>query len=621
MKRWGTKRILYSLTAVLALVLAAGYLWGQAKGGAPIYAADQPAGKAPGASADAGAAKPAAASGSAAAHPQPASAPPKLALPDEAGFRVIAESSQLKLWVDEKTGHFKAESKQTGQVWRSYPDPAYWPKETITGNWRNNLMSPVMLEYIDASNAKSQAKIVSWLEDKGTLEGFQTTATGFKAVYNFTGTQFRIPVEVRLKDDYVETVVRDPEIQEGKLSLLNLKLFPLFGAEPYQEGEEGYIVIPDGSGALIRFKPNLINDKSFYRANVYGPDSAFFNEQTDRNPLRLPVFGLKAGKQAFVGVMVSGEEYGKLFAAPGGAFGQYNWVTPEWQYRTKYFQSTSKKGETGFFTYSKERFGVKERAARYYLLDSGAADYTAMASKYRAYLMQEKGLKPLAAKGSQVPFYVDLIGADIKKGLLWDKYLQGTTTDEAAQLIQDLTAKGIRNMTVNYAGWQDGGYSSYGGLFPVDSRLGGNEGMKRFIEFAHSQQIKVNLTANYTLNSNGSDGFWPILDGIRDLAGTVLEYENPANREMTTLVSPKRTEELVVRDLKQYQALGADGIYFNEGIGQYLNSDYNSRYAATAMRCLKASARFCKRREKRSAASVSRMRTSTHGIKSDIFTG
>ncbi|TDG00836.1 DUF5696 domain-containing protein [Paenibacillus piri] len=597
-------RVWVTSAAVTAVALAAGLYLLRAPGDRPLYAADPPtaaaaagapsAAQAAGAAAGAGAAQPPppeAATAAGTAQPQPAaaaSAAPRLALPDEAGFRPAAESAALKLWVDDKTAHFKVEHKQSGQTWRSYPDPEQWPKETITGNWRNNLMSPIMAEYIDASNSKSQAKTISWLEDRGALESFQLTAGGFRATFHFTGTQFKIPVEVRMKEDSVETVIYDREIKEGKLSLLNVKLYPLFGSAAYKEQEEGYVVVPDGSGALIRFKPNLTNDKSFYRASVYGADSAFFNEKTARNPLRLPVFGMKAGSRAFVGVMVSGEEYGKLFAAPGGAFGQYYWVTPEWQYRTKYFQATGKKTQTGFFTYSKDRFTVPERVTRYYLLEPGRSDYAAMADKYRTYLIKEKGLKPLRPKSGDVPFYADIIGADIKKGLLWDKYITGTTTTEAADIVKGLLAHGIGNLTVQYAGWQDGGYSSYGGLFPVDSRLGGNEGMKRFIDYAHSERIPVYLTANYTLNSNGRDGFWPMFDGMRDLSGTVLEFENPANREMTTLVSPKFAARLADGDLKMYKELGADGVYYNEGIGQYLNSDFNSRYSASRSEALQS---------------------------------
>lgn len=53
----------------------------------------------------------------------------KSGLPEEAGFRVIAESSVLKLWVHDATAHFKVENKQSGQVWRSYPNWSSGPRK------------------------------------------------------------------------------------------------------------------------------------------------------------------------------------------------------------------------------------------------------------------------------------------------------------------------------------------------------------------------------------------------------------------------------------------------------------------------------------------------------------
>lgn len=513
---------------------------------------------------------------------QPAAAKqaPRAEVPDESAFRPAAESPALRLWVDPSTAHFKVEHKESGRVWRSYSNPEYWSKETITGTWRNNIRSPIMLEYVNLANAKAQPKIISWLEDNGALENFQTTADGFKVTFSFTGTQFKIPVEVRLKDDYVETKIIDSGIQEGSLSLLNVKLYPLFGAEP-SAGQEGYLLVPDGSGALIRFKENRTNDKSIYYENIYGNDVAFYSDRSSRNAAKMPVFGIKSGNQAMVAVIDGGEEYAKLFASPAGAFGQSNWVTPEWQYRSRFFQNTSKTRATGFFTYNKERFSVPERKVRYYLLEEDKSDYAGMAAKYREFLTKEKGLKPLTASAGTVPFFLNIIGADVKKGLLRDQYLNATSTSEAVDMVKRLYELGIENMTIQYSGWQNGGYSSYGGLFPVDKRLGGNGGMKRFVEFAHSLKLPVYLTANYTINNNGGDGFRPRYEGLRNLAGKLLEYENFNNREMITLTSPKFAAKVIAQDMRDYQSLGVDGIYFEEGIGRYLNSDFNDRYPAT----------------------------------------
>lgn len=512
----------------------------------------------------------------------PAAQQLKPELPAEEHFRPAAETELLRLWVDEETAHFKVESKQSGQIWHSYPDPAHWPEETVQGTWQYNLLSPVMVEYVDARNFKSQSKIISWLEDGGQLEDFSLTEAGFRTTFVFGATGFRIPVEVRLQEDWVETRIYDEGIAEEELSLLSLKLYPLFGARP-SDGEEGYLLVPDGSGALIRFKANRTEERAVYLESVYGPDGAFFNENTGRSKVGLPVFGLKAGDSGFVGVMTAGEEYASLFAAPSGAYGSYNWIAPEWQYRRKFFQNTSRNGADGFYTYNKEPLIAPERVTRYFLLEGAESSYAGMASRYRSYLTEEQGLKPLAPASGNIPLFVDLIGADTRRGVLWDQYLPATTTAEATEIIARLHKAGIANMTVQYAGWQQDGYSTYGGLLPVDSRLGGNEGMRRFIQSAHSLQASVYLSVNYSWNNTGLDGFKPRYQGVRNLAGAIQRHLPPGGLgpDEITLVSPRYAAGLVERDLPRYRELGADGLYFQGGIGSVLNSDYNTRHEAS----------------------------------------
>jgi hypothetical protein len=361
---------------------------------------------------------------------------------------------------------------------------------------------------------------------------------------------------------------------------LNVKLYPLFGAEP-TIGQDGYLLLPDGSGSLIHFSKDRILQQLTYNESVYGPDLSYYNENTGRQRIGVPVYGLKSGDQAFVAVIAEGEAFANVYAAPAGAVGSSNWVTTEWQFRKRFFQSVSKSTGEGFYTYSGEKFQTGARATRYYPLAQDKSDYAGMAEAYRNYLIAEKGVKPAAQHEQDVPLFIDIAGADIEKGLFLDSYLKATTTKEAERVVRDIYGLGIRHINVHYLGWQQDGYSTHGGYFPVDKRIGGNEGMKQFISFAHSLDIPVYLTANYTLNTNGDDGFWWRRDGLRNLAGTVLELKPNPDQDASVFVSPKFYEKTVKADLAAFKALGADGIYFEDGIGQQVNTDFNTRYRAS----------------------------------------
>jgi len=506
--------------------------------------------------------------------------PYQAGLPNEQSFELAAETGNLKLLVDPATAHFQVVMKDTGKVWRSYPNPAYWKDEKATGTWKNQLTSPIIIEYVNASNYKASSISNGLIENQGYLEDFKRTENGFSVTFAFPKIQFKIPVEVVLHQDYVETRIKDAGIVEGSLSLLNVKLYPLFGAEP-SVGQDGYIALPDGSGSLIRFQQDRTMQQLTYNESVYGPDSSYYYEFTDRQRIAMPIYGLKSGDQAFVAILTEGESLANVFAAPSGAIGSSNWVTTEWQYRKRFFQSVSKSTGEGFYTYSGDRFSADTRASRYYLLKPEQSDYVGMAAVYRKYLIEERGVKPVQSARKDIPFYLDLVGADIEKGLFFDSYLKATSTDDAKSIVSKLYDRGIQNQQVLFAGWQQDGYSTHGGYFPVDKRIGGSQGMKDFISFAHSLSIPVYLTANYTLNTNGDDGFWWRRDGLRNMAGTVLEYKPPNHdQDASNYVSPGFYKKVVESDLKQFKALGADGIDFEDGITQQVTTDYNSRYRA-----------------------------------------
>lgn len=501
-------------------------------------------------------------------------------LPDEEAFETAAENDKFQLLVNRATAHFQVVDKSTGKRWRSYPEPAYWADETAPDTRKKQLSSPIMIEYVNAQNYKSSSVTSGLIEHGGYLEQFRTTGNGFAVTFAFPKVQFKIPVEVSLHEDYVETRLFDEGIVEGELSLLNVKLYPLFGAQP-SAGQDGYLLLPDGSGALIRFGKERIMPQLTYNESVYGEDLSYFNENTGRQRIAMPVYGLKSGDQAFVAIIAEGEAFANIYAAPSGSVGIANWVTTEWKYRKRFFQSVSRSSGAGFFAYSGDRFSADSRATRYYPLAPDKSDYVGMAEVYRSYLIEERGVTPKPPAGPDIPLTLDIVGADTEKGLFFDAYLKATTTAEAAKLVRDVYELGIRNIRVHYAGWQQDGYSAHGGYFPVDKRLGGSDGMKAFIAEAHSLGIPVYLAANYTLNTNGDDGFWWRRDGLRNLAGTVLERVANPDQDTAVYVSPGFYERVVYDDLDEFAKLGADGVYFEDGIGQQVSTDFNSRYRAS----------------------------------------
>ncbi|MCC2684694.1 MAG: hypothetical protein K0R75_1593 [Paenibacillaceae bacterium] len=452
-------------------------------------------------------------------------------LPKDADFKVVAQSDTLILKLDAKTGHFIAEDKRNGNVWRSYPDPNQWLTETQDGVWRNHLRAPVMLQYIDLSGNKSQPKETDLIQENGAVKDVEMIPNGFKVTFDMPSKEFTIPVEVTIDHDSVVTKIIDSGVKEGKLSLVWMRVYPFFAAE-HSEGQDGYMVIPDGSGALINFKNNKMNVNRIYREPIYGEDFSFKINVFDpsRHQIIMPIFGEKSDDKGFIAVAETGAEFAEIIASPSGVYSDYNWITAQQDYRSSFKQITNEHKGTFFITYNKdERFG-SDRVVRYILLDKSKASYVGMAERYRQYLMENDGLKKIVPKEDKVPMTISLIGADSEDGLISDRYLKTTTTSDAMQIVQRLYGLGVDNMVV---------------------------------------KVPVYLETNYALNNTNNDGFSPRHTGMRDMAGTVID----------DVVSLKWVEHIIDRDLKNFKELGVDGVTLTD-LGEWLDSDFNTKYGS-----------------------------------------
>lgn len=504
-------------------------------------------------------------------------------LPNEADFKQVAETNTLRLKFDDRSGHFIVEDKRNENVWHSYPNPEHWEDETIPGIWRQHLRSPIMIQTLDFQKHNSRPKISNWISDNGTIEDIEEIEGGVRLVYDLTNSLVKIPVEITIKDDYLQTRIVDEGIEEAQFGLLWARLFPFIGAE-HSKGQNGYLFVPDGSGAIISFNEVRKNQNKHYSEPVYGTDEAFnTGERSSRYNVQMPVFGIKSDDKSFIAVIETGEEYANVYASPAGVYSQYNWVTAEFRYRTPFRQITNRSKDRGFITYDKENRYHNDRTIRYYFLDTDQTTYAGMASRYRQYLMEEKGFNRIESPDSQLPLQLTIIGGDQEEGLFTSKFLKTTTTSQAMEIVKKLHGLGIHNMNINMVGFQKNGFNEFGRILPIDRRLGGNDGMKSFIDLAHSLDFPVSFGVNFFLNGSGANGFSERHHGMRDLAGTILKYRDWADNSLTA-VSHNYLDKFYDKTLQQIKDLGFDGITFGGGydyagdIGNMLFSDFNDKF-------------------------------------------
>ncbi|WP_054707450.1 DUF5696 domain-containing protein [Bacillus sp. JCM 19041] len=275
--------------------------------------------------------------------------------PTDNGFEQVAESDELILYVEPESLGIHIEAKQTGYVWRS----GVHGQEDVNLNetWRDMANSAITIEYLDQRNNLQTESLVTHNSDL-LLE---QTDNGFEAFIEFGRSGIKLTLEVELDEDRLRLMIPEESIDEQeRAKLVSLRLYPFLGAAD-KEIEEGYLFLPDGSGALIRFEEEA-RAATPYRAPIYGNDAAFERNPTSTSQLNeplaisYPVYGIVhgEGQNGFAAILDDGKHHAEVIAYPKGVSTDFYWTTASYTFRHEYYQPTSRSGE-GFNTYQPER--------------------------------------------------------------------------------------------------------------------------------------------------------------------------------------------------------------------------------------------------------------------------
>jgi hypothetical protein len=108
----------------------------------------------------------------------------------------------------------------------------------------------------------------------------------------------------------------------------------------------------------------------------------------------MPIFGIKAGSQALLGVVEQGQEAAKIIATPAGVITSLNWITAEFWYSQWIIMRTSRQG-SGIRIFDENPI-PGDRSVRFYFLAGEDANYVGMAKAYRSYLMEKQGARRIS---------------------------------------------------------------------------------------------------------------------------------------------------------------------------------------------------------------------------------
>lgn len=482
-------------------------------------------------------------------------------------YQPIAENSNLRLYIQQETSAILIEDLRNQVLWRSSPEDLDSNQNT-TQAWRKMIAQPIQVSYVDA--ARALAKNV---KPEEAIIKYQPIENGSRVTYDFKSKNLAFDVTYTIQEDCLEATILSDSIVEGEgNNLVAIDLLQFMGAT--HDTDEGYIVYPDGSGSLFYFSTPHPPEVQKILSTMYGGDDVSAQVSIYQENISMPVFGLVNDQAGFVGMITQGEFDAILGVARSGKGVDYNHVWAQFVFRRQGRFSLT--GGQPARLYQPDII-TGDRQVRYCFLNHDKANYIEMASRYRQYLLDERGATRLNNRDDESHPYMKLIffmGIERRNWFLADMILM-TTFDEVGEMMASLNAQGLQKADVSLWNWNEGGIrGKYPRRFPVDKRLGGEEGLKQLIQNLHQLGYPVFLVDDYLSVLPGTNEIQPFLDAVRGVDG--LPAGNP---ESGYLLNPQvALREFALPDLMKIAALNADGVLFQH-FGFMALPDKNTRYA------------------------------------------
>lgn len=408
---------------------------------------------------------------------------------------LVAENDKLALYLQEPTLSLIVRDKTTGAIMESTVQES---DKTLNATWENFIKSGIGFDILNDVNEERTDLISAGADIKVTKN-----EDGFSAAVNLTKYQISFVLNVKLKDDGIQVEIPGDSIveEQEKVTIGNIYVYPFLGYT-YSYEREGYMLMPDGNGALIYLEDNDGRFSSPLTLKVWGDNAgvdesyvlSLFWEQyqtvNDSEPVLAPVFGMvhTDSQMAVLGIIEEGAEDARISAYPNGAITNYNWISPRFTLRRIYKQLMSKEGTSAVQLQEEKRADCNIRV-RYVFTGGEEADYAGLAVKYREYLLDH-----LEAKEDKFRIRLDFLGTDRENGMLFKKAVVMTTTDNVRDIYGDLKAEGVTDIFSIYKGWQDGGiWSMPISKYKADSKVGGTSDLTKLIKESKEAGIQLYL--------------------------------------------------------------------------------------------------------------------------------
>ncbi len=478
--------------------------------------------------------------------------------------RFVTENDKLALYVDDDTAVIGLYDKTKDKMWWSTPENVGHDK-TATNTIVEDLSSSLKMVYGEpdarsTTNMRSKSDAKVKVKDK---------SSGVKITYSFKKAGITVPVTYTLEDDYLEAKIETADIEEedtsqsGKLTT-SLSMLSSFGAASSED--EGYFVIPDGSGALIRFNNGKKTAKA-YTGYVYGSDVTAVpqTEPAVTEQVYLPMYGIVNGDNAMMVVCTEGDSNAKLTASVSGqSKSSFNICGFDFTVRDSDTYYMSGDSSTALTVFEDGDMKTDTLAVRYYPLETeDTPDYTDVAEAYRNYLTEEAGVEN-TVESTDPGLYLNFYGGTEKEksvlGIPVKMKTALTSFQQAEEILQNLSDGGAENMRVQYYNWTNAGITGKVDLkAKAAGCLGGSGDWKDLLRYAEDNNIAVYPASDNKTFQSGS-GYYTFMDTTVRISGSyarIYDYNLAYGTQSTvnkplSLLSPATFTEIAEKMAGNY---------------------------------------------------------------------
>lgn len=531
-----------------------------------------------------------------------------------ADIELVTENENLALYADSESKKVALYDKDAEKYWWSTPVDPYGDSTVIDETKgssmalaeRKKSASGLILEYGDLRQEKRNvsSKYSGDELEKNGKETWKISKDSLTITYSYEKLGFEVPVQYILHDDRLEVTVVTADIVESDTNTVDGKIItaltmaPSFGAASSTDlaGNEieGYMIVPDGSGAVIEYNNGKSNYET-YSQILYGRDLTTVPLTAPKvtEQAYLPVIATVSGNTGLVAVATDGDTNATVNAMVSGQKNQaFNSVYFTFTLRSKdeYYMS----GDNGkkITVFEKGDIKTEKISLSYYPVSTDENDevnYADVAEVYRNYLINEKGLEK-KTEADTTNFYVDFYGGVLKEtsvlGIPVDMKTEITGFNQASELLKQLSDGGVSDIVVNYNDWTNKSMTGkISTKFDPSGVLGGESDYEDLVETASSLDAVVFPSIT---NMEITKNTW----GYMSINSTAIRVSNAQSRQSDysvafgvalsgkapALLTPNSYSKAMSSMIESY----SDNEVTNIGFGDYsssLVSDFSKRNA------------------------------------------